>query len=380
MPTHRLRQMDQNHIMNSDIRDLFPVTRTHTYLLNAAQSPLNKNSQRAIEEYLHLAATDVTRRPSVREPVRELLATLLGGTSGDYALTPSTGAGIAMVAAGIRWRAGDNVVLPADEHWNNTFPWLRLRALGVDIRTVAPDEANRVTVDALAAKVDRNTKVLGVTAVRFDTGYRADLEALADLAHSVDALLVVDGIQCAGATAMNVERLGVDVMACGGFKWLLGMAGTGFLYVNQRARERISPVAPGMFAAEDSFTELKYHDDARRYETGSLAYSLLHGWAEGLRILERIGIDAIEARNRAMTDRMLAGLHALNFHILSPTTTPEERSAIVTFTAGYAPRNKAIAQRLADKGILVSYRKGNLRAAPNFYNTDAEIDLFLSEL
>jgi len=362
------------------VRGLFPVTRQRTYLMNAAQSPLNSRSRAAIDAYLDKAATDQDARPAVREPIRAHLAGLFGGVPGDYALTTSTGAGISIVAAGFAWREGDNLVLPAGEHWSNTFPWLNLHGRGVQVRRVQPDADNRVRVADLAKSVDRRTRIISVTAVRFDTGFRADLRALADLAHAHGALLVVDGTQCAGASPIDVTGDGIDVLACAGFKWLLGLAGTGFLYVNERARALIAPVAPGMFAAGPSFTELTFHEDARKYETGTLAYALLHGWAAGLELLAELGIPAIAARNLALTDRLVAGVRTAGHRLLTPVATRGERSAIVALTTGSASGDQALLDRFAAAGVQVNLRSGSLRVSPNFFNTEAEIDRLLDRL
>ena len=360
------------------IRGLFPITQHQNYLMNAAQSPLNTRSHAALTSYLDMAAVDLDARPSVREPVRDLLAGLLGGQPKDYAVTTSTGIGISTVAAGLNWQAGDNVVLPAGEHWNSTFPWFNLQSRGVSTRMVQPNEDNRVLIEDMAAQVDDRTQVISVTAVRFDTGLRADLRALSDLAHAHGALLVVDGTQCAGASEINVVEDGIDVLACGGFKWLMGLAGTGFMYVNERARSVIAPVSPGMFAAEHSFTDLNFHDDARRYETGTIAYTLLHGWAEGLRLLTEIGIKNIAARNLHLTDRLIAGLNCTNNRVLSPVETHQERSAIVAFTAGSDARNQALYEKFSKAKIQVSMRHGSLRVSPNFFISEAEIDQMLN--
>lgn len=360
------------------VRALFPITEHSTYLLNAGQSPLNARSRAALDQYLDWAATDTDRRPETRAPLRKLLSGLLGGRPSDYAITTSTGSGISTVAAGMQWQAGDTVVLPAGEHWNSTFPWFNLASQGVVVKTVKPDANNRVTLADMAAQVDESTRVISVTAVRFDTGFRADLKALSELAHSHGALLVVDGTQCAGASVMNVIDDGIDVLACGGFKWLMGLAGTGFMYVSERARAVINPVSPGMFSAEHSFSELNFHDDARRYETGTIAYTLMHGWAAGLGLITELGVENIAARNIVLTDRMIAGLKDTKHEIRTPTDTPKERSAIVAFTAGDDERNKAIFDRLAAAGVQISLRHGSLRVSPNFFNTETEIDRFLS--
>ena len=361
-----------------EIRALFPVTEAQTYLMNAAQSPLNTRSRAALDSYLHLSSVDLDARPSVREPIRDLLAGLLGGNAHDYAITTSTGTGISTVAAGFAWQDGDNVVLPAGEHWNSTFPWLNLQDRGVTTRTVQPNAGNRVLVEDVAQQVDNRTRVISVTAVRFDTGFRADLRALADLAHSHNALLVVDGTQCAGASKINVVEDGIDVLACGGFKWLMGLAGTGFMYANKHAQELISPVSPGMFAAEHRFTELNFHDDARRYETGTIAYALLHGWAAGLQLLTEIGIENIAARNFHLTDRLIAGLKNTKHRVLSPVETQQERSAILAFTTGSNATNQTLFKKFEAAKVKVSHRHGSLRVSPNFFNTEVEIDDFLN--
>lgn len=360
------------------VRALFPVTGHSAYLLNAAQSPLNTRSRAALDQYLDWAATDTDARPEVRVPLRRLLSELLGGLASNYAITTSTGTGISTVAAGMTWRPGDNVVLPAGEHWNSTFPWFNLVSQGVEVRTVQPDGENRVLVGELARSVDDRTRVISVTAVRFDTGFRSDLKALSRLAHAHDAILVVDGTQCAGASVMNVVDDGIDVLACGGFKWLMGLAGTGFMYVSDRARAMIAPVSPGMFAAEHSFSELKFHQDARCYETGTVAYALMHGWTAGLNLIKELGISKIAARNHQLTDRIIAGLKDTKYRILSPVDTIEERSAIVVFSAEDSATNNAVFGRMSKAGVQLSVRHGSIRVSPNFFNSECEIDLFLN--
>ena len=174
---HTLLDLDRDF---DAVRALFPVNEHRTYLLNAGQSPLNMRSHVALEQYMRWAATDTDKRPETRAPLRKLLSGLLGGQPNDYAIMTSTGNGISTVAAGMNWQAGDTVVLPAGEHWNSTFPRFNLANQGVEIKTVQPDADNRVTLADMAAQVDERTRVISVTAVRFDTGFRADLRALSE--------------------------------------------------------------------------------------------------------------------------------------------------------------------------------------------------------
>jgi len=349
-------------------------------LNNAAESPLNVRVHRRLQEYLALASEEPQKKPSVRRPVREALSGLFGGDPDEYALVTSTGVGIGIAASGYPWQEGDNVVVPADEHWNNTFPWLALRERGVDCRLVPPDQNQRVDPKAVAAMVDGNTRMLATTAVRFDTGFRADLKALSSIAHEKGALFVVDGIQAAGVCPIEVNEDGIDVLACAGFKWLLGMPGTGFLYVNQRARELIRPVLPGMYAAEHNMRNLHYHSDARRYETGTLAYSLFHSWTAGLEILAEIGIARIHERVLGLTDQIIAGLFGMGIALVSPVESVEERSAIISFTLGSEDANKGLFEKLMSQNIIVALREGRIRVSPNFFNTEDDIERFLKQV
>lgn len=363
----------------SRVRALFPVTAEAVFLNNAAESPLNTLVRRRLEEYLELAARTPQRKPAVRAPVRQLLARLLGGRPEEYALVTSTGVGLGLAAAGHAWAPGDNVVLPAEEHWNNTFPWLALRERGVEVRIV-PLEAMRVDPARVAAAMDSRTRMLAVAAVRHTTGFRADLQELGRLAHDRGALFVVDGIQGAGVTPLNVVEDGIDVLACGGFKWLLGMPGTGFLYVSDRVGERIRPVLPGMFAAEDDLDQLRWLPGAQRYETGTLAYALFHAWTAGLELLLELGVPAIHRRVLELTARTAEGLRARGLAVVTPMAAVAERSAIVSFSAGSDPANQALLERLAQRNIAISLRGGRCRVSPSFYNTDEEIDRFLEAL
>lgn len=364
----------------SALRKLFPVTEHALYLNSAAESPLHIRGRERLDEYLTLALEAPHKKPSSRRACRTALSALLGGAADDYALVTSTGIGTGMAAAGIDWRPGDNVVLPAEEHANNTFPWLALREQGVEVRLVPVDPDQRIDPQKVADRVDSRTRVLAAAAVRYNTGFRADLKTLSSIAHRSGALFLVDGIQAAGVTPLNIEEDGIDLLAAAGFKWLLGMHGTGFFYANARAQEIIRPVIPGMFAAEDDIYTLHYLPGARRYETGAIAYGLFHAWTAGLELVREIGVEQIYARVLALTGRLVDGLRARGITVVTPVDCLNERSAIVAFTLGSEQANNALYEQLLAQDMVVAPRDGRIRVSPNFFNTEDEIDRFLAAL
>ena len=363
-------------------RDLFPVTKHSVFLNNGAESPLNLRTHERIASYLDTVLTAPHTKPAtVREEVREAASSLLGGEACDYALVTSTCAGLGIVANGLDWKEGDNVVVPANEHWNNTFPWYDLQAKGVEVRLVPVGDDLRITAESFAAVVDERTRVVSTAHVQFNSGFRADLRALSALAHGVGALFVVDAIQGAGVVPLDVVADGVDVLACAGFKWLLGMPGTGVLYVNEAARARVRPSCPGMFSAERSIEKLTYFDDARKYESGTIASSLFHGWVGGMRLVREIGVPVIFQRVLHLTDLLIAGLKAKpHVTLLTPVASVEERSAILVITLGSEEANRELCDRLLSNNVVVALRGSSVRVSPNFFNTEEEIQTFLNLL
>ena len=120
----------------------------------------------------------------------------------------------------------------------------------------------------------------------------------------------------AGMIPIDVDEYQIDVLAGCGFKWLLGMHGTGFLYVSNRVIKMIHPVLPGMYAAERIHDKLSLFDDARKFETGTIAYSLFDAWSEGLQLVLAIGVENIYNKALENTDLIIDGLLKKEYKII----------------------------------------------------------------
>ncbi len=358
------------------IRSLFPITKQAVYLNSASHSPLNILVYDRLQAHLKTELNPVGKKAFNRDSTRVLLSKLVGGSPEEYALVTSTGVGIGIVAQGVDLKKGDNIVIPEHEHWNNSFPWLQLQKKGVEIRFVKLNEDNSIDPEAFENLVDYNTRVVTIAAVRFNSGFRPDLYAIGEIAHKRGALFIVDAAQAAGMIPIDVEKDQIDVMAGCGFKWLLGMHGTGFLYVSKRVVKMINPVLPGMFAAENHFDKLSYYDDSRRFETGTIAYSLFDAWSAGLELLLDVGIKDIYDKALENTDLLIDGFHEKGYQIVTPTKKREERSAIVHFNTGSFETTKKLYQKLIDEKVLVTLQADNIRVSPGFFTTKEEIRMF----
>jgi selenocysteine lyase/cysteine desulfurase len=360
------------------IRALFPVTKQAVYLNNASQSPLNTLVNDQLQTILKTELIPFDKKAFQRNDIRVLLSKILGGSAEEFALITSTGIGIGMIAQGIDFNKGDNIVIPENEHWNNTFPWLNLRKKGVEIRFAKLNEDHSFDPEAIEKLTDKNTRVIAIAAVRFNSGFKPNLLKIGKIAHKKGAIFVVDAAQAAGMIPIDVEKMQIDVMAGCGFKWLLGLHGTGFLYVSKRIVKMIHPTLPGMFAAEPIYDELAYHNDARKFETGTIAYTLFNAWSAGLQLLLHIGVENIYEKALENTDFIIAGLQEKGYQIISPIKNREDRTAIVHFTMGSFETSKTLYEKLIENKVLVTLQGENIRVSPNFFTTKEEVDTFLN--
>jgi len=365
--------------MNTEqIRSLFPVTKEAVYLNNASQSPLNTLVNNRLQASIKTALNPVDKKGFDREHIRVLLSNLLGGMPNEYALVTSTGVGLGIIAQGLHLKKGDNIIIPEKEHWNNTFPWLQLKQKGIEIRFSKINDDHSIDPGSIEKLIDHKTRVVAIAAVRFNSGFRPNLSAIGKITREKGALFVVDAAQAAGMIPIDVEKDQIDVMAGCGFKWLLGMHGTGFLYVSKRIVDMIAPVLPGMYAAENNHHKLLYHKDSRKFETGTIAYSLFEAWSAGLELLLEIGIKKIYEKALKNTDLLIIGLEEKGCILVTPTRKREERTAIIHFNTGSFNTTKLLYDTLKSHKILVTLQAKNIRVSPNFFTTEQEIKQFLT--
>jgi selenocysteine lyase/cysteine desulfurase len=365
-------------------RDEFPVTAECVYFDHAGVAPVSRRVADAVATFivdardyarLHYAAWEARA-----EVVRADAARLLGATTEELAFVASTSDGLSTIATGLDWRPGDSVVAVDGEFPANVYPWWALRRLGVETR-LAPTPNGRLTVDAIAALVDRSTRVVSVSAVDFATGQRRPLAALAELCRRYDALFCVDGIQALGALRVDVEREGIDALAADGHKWLCAPEGCGVLYVARRWLDRVVPQRVGWKSVVDASRYLPYHfelkPDAQKFECGSTNFLAIHALGAALDLLFAVGIDEVERRVLALTSALRAALVARGFALVSPDAA-EERSGITTFRTVEAPEE--VVRRLRAARGRAGPRRGGGRLSPHYYCNDDDVARCLDAL
>lgn len=359
-------------------RRLFPVTETSVHLNHAGVSPISLRVVDAVREFLdHAARYDGERHKRWEERaegVRDGFARLIGAQADEIAFVKNTSEGLSLIAAGIDWRDGDNVVAIDGEYPSNVYPWWSLRRFGVATRMIGKTPA-AVTVDDVAALVDARTRVVALSLVDWNSGGRAQLAPIGAFCRERGILFVVDGIQGVGAVPVDVEAEGIDCMAVGGHKWLLAPEGLGCLYVSRRVVGSIVSVLHGWKSVTNAEVYLPYHfeprPDAAKFEPGTPSVLSAIGLGAAIDLLHEIGPAAITARLHALGDYVADGLRALGAEILSPWE-PERRSGFLVFRLG--DDAEKLAAGLRQEGFVVRARGGGVRVAPHFYIDEEDLN------
>lgn len=373
--------------MKENIRSQFPITQNFTYLNSAAVSPMPLDAgdavSRQIKDVTDFGSLHFSEWVATKERCRELLAGMLCVQNEQIAFTRNTSDGFASIAAGSDWSLGGNIVSFAHEFPSNYYPWRSVRDKhDIELR-LAGEVDGRVDIESLISMIDADTRVVSISSVQFASGYRSDLERIGKAARAVDALFCVDLIQGLGGHGYDLPAQYVDAASGAGHKWLCAPEGCGYLYLSERARERITPELIGWISVEEpwNFTdrEQSFKPNALAWESGTGPSSLFYGLEESLKLITSAGLDNIEKHLDDLTATLCEGLEPLPYEIVS-SRIKGEASAIVCVKHTGGMHCNEIASRLEAEKVIVSPRDGRLRIAPHFYNNADDIQNFLSVL
>jgi selenocysteine lyase/cysteine desulfurase len=389
-----------NQTLESLVRDeaarqwAFPVAAERVYLGHAGVTALPRVASEALTAFAHAAARDNQESPAVWDQVeqaRNAGAALVGGDADEIALLGPTALGLSLVANGLPWKAGDEVVFYRDDYPANVYPWRHLETLGVQAVALVPEWPGDITWPFLERHLTAKTRLVALASCHFLSGFRLDLDEIGRNLHERGILFCVDGIQTLGAFPLSVEH--IDFVSADSHKWMLGPAGAGIVYVKREHHDFLRPTLLGSwnvvspeFVAQE---RIAYYEGARRYEPGILNLPGIVAMEASLRLLLDVGIENVAQRILTLRGLLVEGLRPLGYRLYGPW---EERdvdiarhaSGIVTVTHPEKDL-KALFDRLAANGVVASLRQDRsgqplLRLAPHFYNTEAELERVLALL
>lgn len=364
-------------------RHEFPIARNKVFLAHAAVTTLPRAVAAAMNAFNEACATDFNGFGDVIREVnaaRQVAARLIGAGADEIALLGPTSLGLSLVARGLPWQSGDEIICYRDDYPANVYPWMQLEKHGVRTVFLEPTEPGRITPELVAAAITPRTRLVALASCHFFTGYRIDIEAIGRLVHDAGALFCLDAIQTLGAFPVDVTH--VDFLSADAHKWLLGPMAAGVVYVDRRHFDLLEPALIGAWnvSCPNFITRdrIEFEPGARRYEPGVLNVSGICGMRAAMEMLLGIGIHRVSERLLDLRSVLEKRLQDLDFEPVVPGGS-DWISGIASYRREGGRPLEEVADALTAEGVVASLRhdrsgRAHLRFSPHFYNTVAELD------
>ncbi|WP_455206695.1 aminotransferase class V-fold PLP-dependent enzyme [Kaarinaea lacus] len=350
------------------------------YLNHAAVSPWPVRTRNAViqfaEENSRVGSLRYLQWLETETALRTLLQSLINAPSQeDIALVKNTSEALSIVAYGIKWQPGDNIVITNQEFPSNHIVWESLTAQGVELRIAdITDDGDATVEQCIFNCCDSHTRLISVSSVQYASGLRMDLPCIGRFCNSHNILFCVDAIQSVGALQFDIQECQVDFAMADGHKWMLGPEGLGFFYCASHLREHLNLTQYGWHMIEDygnyNIQQWQVAKSARRFECGSPNMLGVHALHASLSLIQEAGITEIEKQVMSNTRFMLDEIHAQdNLELLSPSAL-NRLGGIVTFKHKHHTAD-VLYKKLKQHNVMCAERGGGIRFSPHFY-TDQE--------
>ena len=362
------------------LADEFTLRPDLIYLNHAAVAPWPERTRRAVESFARENTVEGARHYprwlKTEEQLRMRLALLINAPAPtDIALLKNTSEGLSVIAYGLDWCQGDNIVSSDEEFPSNRIVWESLSGKGVALRQVHLAEG-MTPEDALIGRMDRNTRVLAVSSVQYASGLRLDLKRLGEHCRAHGILFCVDAIQSVGAIATDVQADLIDFLVADGHKWMLGPEGVALFYCRSALRDQLRLYQYGWHMVEELLdydrTDWQISGTARRFECGSPNMLGIHALNASLSLLLEYGMEQVESRlleNSRFLQRAISQRE--QYELLSPRT--EGRFAGITTFRHRTRASEQLYNYLTRGGVVCARRGGGVRLSPHFYTDKATL-------
>jgi len=321
------------------------------------------------------------------EATYEDLATMLVCAADEVALLDSSTRAWAQAFYALAFQPGDRILTARAEYASNYLAYLHVaERTGAVIDVVPDDETGQLSVAALESMIDERVRLVSVTHVPSNGGLVNPAEEIGQVTAAAGIPFLLDACQSAGQMVLDVDRLGVDMLAGNGRKWLRGPRGTGFLYVRRSLCERLHPPMIDLHSAE--WVEPERYElcaGARRFEMWESSVACRLGLGRAVRYALELGMDTIETAVTTRAEAVregLAGVEGVTVRDLG-----RRRCGIVSFTIdGHSGAD--VQERLARAGVTVTTGRASstlldmsrrqlpsvVRASPHYFNDDGDLD------
>lgn len=396
--------MANNDLANPDApsprlgdRTLLPQLRAASYLtyggIAALSAPVVSAAQAWMDAFASDGAAAFPAWATQQDQLRSDLASLIGAHAQDIAFVANTMHGVNAIAFALPWQRGDRVVVLEGEYPTNVVPWQRAASL-FDLELlripVADFSSHAIAWNALDRALERKPRVVAVSAVQFQSGLRMPLREISARCRAVGTQLFVDGVQACGAVPIDVIAEGIDYLACGSHKWLMGMPGAGFVYVSPSRVDALNPMLTGAMSYEGATDmlfagpgNLRYdralRRDARVFEGGMLGGAALAGLGASVGLIRELGAARIFEHVQRFHDAIEPALIDRGFTSLRHVDS-QRRSCILSFAPPRDVSAPQLCTLLRHQHVIASSPDGVFRVAPHWPNALTEVPVVIEAI
>ncbi len=352
------------------------------YLNHAAVSPWPARTAAAVREFAKANMIEGSLQypewlHKESELRRQAMRMLNAPSADDIALLKNTSEALSVVAYGLDWKKGDNIVSSNQEFPSNRIVWESLASKGVEFRE-ADVNSSSSPEDALFSLVDHNTRLMTISSVQFGSGLRVDLKQIGEFCREKEILFCIDAIQSLGAIQCDVQDIDADFVMADGHKWLLGPEGLAVFYCRPEQRDRLNLNQFGWHMVEDLYDfdrrEWNAAGSARRFECGSPNMIGIHALSTSLSLLLEIGMEHVESEILKRSTYLIEKINAHDNLELITSDKKNRYAGIITFKTVDVDNNRLF-QHLSDTNIFCALRGGGIRLSPHFYTPMEQLEL-----
>ncbi|QRX81758.1 aminotransferase class V-fold PLP-dependent enzyme [Glaciimonas sp. PAMC28666] len=365
-------------------RALFPILTRKAQLSSCSQSALSEPVATAIRDYTTSwleQGMDWVGWVTEVDGAKAEFARLINADPSDIAVMSCVSDITSSIGSAFEFTGDKNEVVVADIDFPSLgHVWLAHERKGAKVKFVPDNGKNCIDLEAYREAINERTRLVSISHVSYYNGFKQDIQAIAALAHSHDALIYVDAYQSVGSMQIDVVRDEIDLLACGAQKFLLGCPGIAFLYVRRDLAKKFQPSNTGWFGRVNPFAfdirHLDYADGARRFDTGTAPMINACAARAGMQLLNSLNMADVESHLRFLSDIALQEAKSKGLRIASPLDVNLKGAT----TAIYIHDAQTVERKMANDGFIVSARNDVIRVAPHFYNTEQEVAAAMNAL
>jgi len=377
-------------MININYRNDFSLDPKNIWLNVASEGPLPRRAndvlQKAIEWKSSPHLLTIPKFQQVPLDLKKSIALLINVDRDDVILGNSATYGLHLLANGLDFKKGDEIILLQNDFPTDILPWLSLEHQGVIVHQLRANEYV-LSLEEIKKAINTNTKLVCLPFIHSFTGYKQDITSIGKLCRAQGIYCVVNLSQAAGAFPIDLSDWDVDAVVCAGYKWLLGPYGTGFCWMKKELRVQLRYAQNYWISLMDEVSlshegpiHLKEDYSSRRYDVfGTANFFNYVPWQASIEYLLTIGLKNVDQHNQGLVDCFIDGLDQESFNLISPTSKPE-RTNIVVFSLKDQTQNSHLFDYLKEKGYHLALWKNKLRVSPHIYNTLQDVNGLLKVL